>query len=284
MKTPVLVATIAVLASSVVAGTLTQNPAQTRDAFEVVSVKASGPPPPGARVGGGPGPVGPCTAGPIQIDPARFAAGRVTTLRLITWAYGVRDCRPEIGLVSGGPSWIRSEPFDIQGVLPEGTPSNSLQQLTNGEALKLQAMLQTMLIDRFKLTLRRETVEIRVLNLVVARPGKMQPAREQSSLRPRGAPPRGTLLMSNGVFQGTSIPMSMLVTVLQARLENFVVDKTGLTGLFDIRIPVELEPSALVMPPDAIPQVLDGLGLRVESGRAPVQVLVIDRVEKPTED
>jgi len=282
MKTPVLVATIALLASSVVAGTLTQNPTQTRDAFEVVSVKASGPPP-GARVGG-PGSAGPCTAGPIQIDPQRFAAGSVTTLRLITWAYGIRDCRPELGLVSGGPSWIRSEYFDVQGILPEGTPSYSLQQLTNGEALKLQAMLQTMLIDRFKLTVRRETVEIRVLNLVVARPGKMQPAREQSSLGPRGAPPRGTLLMSNGVFQGTSIPLSMLVTVLQARLENFVVDRTGLTGLFDIRIPVELEPSTLVMPPDAIPQVLDGLGLKVESGRAPVQVLVIDRVEEPTEN
>jgi len=281
MKTPVLGATIAVLATSVAAGTQTQNPTQTRDAFEVVSVKASGPAPPGARVGGGPVPVGPCTAGPIQIDPRRFAAGRVTTLRLITWAYSIRDCRPELGLVSGGPSWIRSESFDVQAVLPEGTPSYSLQQLTNGEALKLQLMLQTMLIDRFKLTVRRETVEMRVLNLVVARPGKIQPAKEQSSAE---FPPRGTLLMSNGVFQGTSIPMSMLVAVLQARLENFVVDKTSLTGLFDIRIPVELEPSTLVMPPDAIPQVLDGLGLKVESGRAPVQVLVIDRVEEPTEN
>ena len=90
--------------------------------------------------------------------------------------------------------------------------------------------------------------------------------------------------MSNGVFQGTAIPMSMLVAVLQARLEYPVVDKTSLTGLFDIRIPVEVEPSTFVMPPDTIPQVLDGLGLKVESGRAPVQVVVIDRVEKPTED
>ena len=103
----------------------------------------------------------------------------------------------------------------------------------------------------------------------------MQPAKDQEA--------RETLLMNNGVLQGTSIPMSTLVTVLGTRLDNPVIDRTGLKGLFDIRVQVKVEPSTLVLPPAAIPQVLAGLGLKVESARVPVQTVVIERVEKPTE-
>jgi uncharacterized protein (TIGR03435 family) len=276
MKVLVLSAAIVVFACSIAVGALTQNSTRTGAAFEVVSVKPS---PPAATVG--PTLASPCAAGPVQIDPRRFVAGGVTALRLIAWAYGIRDCRPELGLVSGGPTWIRSELFNVEAVLPEGAPSYSRQQLTNGEAPNLQAMLQLLLMDRFKLTVRRETAEMRVLNLVVSKPGKMQPSNDQNSA---GGPPPGTLLMNNGVLQGTSIPMSLLMVVLQARVDRPLMDKTDLTALYDIRISVEVEPSTLVLTPEAIAQVVDGLGLKLESGRAPMQVLVIDRVEKPTEN
>src|SRR5262249_29837149 len=92
MNTFVFIATIAVLASSVAARALTQESTRTRAAFDVVSVKASA-----LASSRGPTLAGPCAAGSFQIDPRRFVADRVTPLRLITWAYGIRDCRSELG-------------------------------------------------------------------------------------------------------------------------------------------------------------------------------------------
>jgi uncharacterized protein (TIGR03435 family) len=276
---------IAMLEISPVDDVLAQNSTQTGDAFEVVSVKASGPLPPGTRIMFG-GPVDACPVRSVQLDPQHFTASRVSTLRLITWAYGIGDCRPELGLVSAGPDWAHSDLFDVQAALPEGTPSYSRQQLDHGEAVRLEAMLQTMLRDRFKLAVHRESVEMPVLKLVVAKPGKMQPAKDQGPPDPNNPPGRnGTMLVADGLVQGTSIPFSMVVAIVQRMVELPVVDKTGLTGSFDIRIPVEIEhPSIYVLPPETLPQVLTGFGLKLESGRAAVQVLAIDRVEKPVEN
>ena len=81
--------------------------------------------------------------------------------------------------------------------------------------------------------------------------------------------------------------MSSLAQGFQARVDRPVIDKTGLKGYFDIRVPVDWDPTTLVPggpPPDTDPQILDALGLKLESGRAMVEVLVIDHLEKPTEN
>ncbi len=263
-----------------------------REAFEVVSIRRAAPPALGGRIGGPGGPgVGPCPPATPRVDPRRFTVPNVTLLRLIAWAYGLKDCRPESGLLSGGPDWMSAVRWDVEAIIPEGTPVYGRLRFTNGNAPKLQTMLQTLLADRFKLAVHREMKDMPVYNLVVAKPGRMVLSPDQSPppdpfgtangirLGPGGVPPRGVTLMGNGFFQGTSIPMSTLTQLFQARLDHPIIDKTGLKGLFDIRVPVEFNPTT-----DTDFQIRDYLGLKLEPARAVVEVLVIERAEKPSQN
>jgi uncharacterized protein (TIGR03435 family) len=168
---------------------------------------------------------------------------------------------------------------------------------TNGEAPQLQLMLQNLLAERFRLVVRREMKEMPVYNLVVAKAGNMKPSECQATpsdpfgprngiaLGPGGVPPPGVMLMGNGLLQGTSISMPILTQQFQSQVDRPVIDKTGLKGLFDLRIPVELElppPGAPPAPLNTNPQVLEALGLKLESGRGQVEVFVIERAEKPS--
>jgi uncharacterized protein (TIGR03435 family) len=93
------------------------------------------------------------------------------------------------------------------------------------------------------------------------------------------------MLASNGMLQGTSIPISALAQSFQAQVDHPVIDKTGLKGLFDIRVQIELAaptPGGPPPRPDTNAQVLEALGLKLESGRGQVEVFVIERAEKPT--
>ena len=88
------------------------------------------------------------------------------------------------GLITGGPSWVRSERFEIQAVLPEGAPVYTLNQFLNGEAIRLEAMLRTLLAERFTLAVRRETKDVPVYALVVAKGGpKLLPAKPEEPVR-----------------------------------------------------------------------------------------------------
>jgi hypothetical protein len=104
-----------------------------------------------------------------------------TVYALMTWAYGYND-RGGCGfvtngnLISGGPSWIRNQRFEIQAVLPDGAPSYSLAQFLDGRAPSLESMLRTLLEDRFKLVVRRETRDVPVYAIVAARGGAKVPA------------------------------------------------------------------------------------------------------------
>ena len=262
--------------------------------FEVASVKPSGPAPVGGR-GGGASP-NPCVATPL-VAPGRFVVPRVTLVRLFTWAYSIRDCRSEIGLISGVTEWMRSDRFDVEATIPAGSPVYGRLAFTNGEAPQLQLMLQNLLAERFKLVVRREVKDMPVYNLVVAKAGKMKPSESQAApadpfgarngiaLGPGGVPPAGVMLLGNGVLQGSSISMPILTQQFQSQVDRPVIDKTGLKGLFDLRIPVEFElppPGGPPAPLNTNPQVLEALGLKLESGRGQVEVFVIERAEKPS--
>src|SRR5262249_45761812 len=159
---------------------------------------------------------------------------------------------------TGAPDWTMADLFDVQAVIPAGTPAYGRQRLQEGNAPKLQEMLQTMLEDRFKLALHREKKEMAVFNLVVAKPGRIKPSADQTPppdpygprngivMGPGGAPPPGVMLMGNGVYQGTSIAIASLANGFGARAGRPVFDKTGLTGFFDIKVPIvaDLDPAA----------------------------------------
>jgi uncharacterized protein (TIGR03435 family) len=276
--------------------------ADARAKFEIVSIRpyTEQSPRPGGR-GGGPANPMPCSSmGPV-VDPGRLVVSRTTTYRLITWAYEPRACQISLGLITGPPDWTMADLFDLQATIPAGTPAYGRLRFQEGNAPKLQEMLQTMLEDRFKLALHREKKEMAVFNLVVAKPGRMQPSADQTPppdpygagngivIGPGGAPPRGVMMMGNGVFQGSSITIASLATGFGARGGRPVIDKTGLTGFFDIRVPIVMDPADAAAPglrgaaaANSDPQILDALGLKLEPARAMIDVIVIDHIEKPS--
>lgn len=211
--------------------------------FEVASIKPS---PPGAR-------------GATFYNPTRerFAITSVTAKALIAYAYDVRDFQ-----VSGGPGWVTSDEFDIVAK-PQGDFSGAA----------ILAMAKALLADRFSLRLHSESKEMPVYALVVAKGGlRLTPSVGQ------GPEVRG----GRGRLTARNVTMGMLAAQLSGRvLGRSVLDQTGVSGQFDINL--EWTPDEN---PDGGPSIFaalqEQLGLRLETRRAPVDVLVIDHVEKPT--
>jgi uncharacterized protein (TIGR03435 family) len=288
----------------VAAPTPPQNPPEPRVAFEVASIRPSAPAPvqPGGR-GGGPGG---CIARAPEVNPGRLAITCFTLDRLIDLAYGMKNCPVSAregprgapgqqpggptyarSCISGEPEWGKSDRFDLQATIPQGSHAYTRSELQSGDAPQLQRMIQTLLAERFKLVLHRETKEAPVYNLVVARPGRMKLSDDQTppgdipfGLR-GNALPRGVMLNCSGV----AIQISSLIGCFQTELDRPLIDKTDLTGLYDIP-PRPTDPNATpgARGGGALPLALEQLGLKVESARGSVEFLVIDHAEKPSEN
>ena len=204
-----------------------------------------------------------------------------TTLKdLVVFAYGIHP-----GQVVGGPAWMDSDKYDVTG-LPEGQGQPSIAQLNR--------MIQKLVEDRFKLTTHREQRELSVYTIVVAKDG---PKMRKNETNPNGLP--GLLFKGLGVLPATNATMGDFASVLQSVvLDRPVVDKTGLQGRWDFTLtwtpdetqfagagvrvpPPSNDPNA---PPVISTAFQEQLGLRLESTRAPVDVLVVDRVERPSEN
>lgn len=216
----------------------------------------------------------------IFIQPGgRFSATNVTVKMLIQNAYGVRDFQ-----ISGGPSWIGSERFDITAKLEDVTgplPPGSL-----GPAL------QGLLADRFQVKIHRESKELPIYALTAGKNGPKLKANTE------GKGPQ--IRMGRGQLTATKIPMTMLANQLAQQLGRSVVDKTGLAGDFDFELtwtpevgqgggPFGPVPGGPPPPPDEsgpsiFTAVQEQLGLRLESTRGPVETIVIDRLERPSEN
>ena len=266
---------------------------ETRAAFETISIRLAAPGSLGAR-GGGAGPSGPsCSGVDLQVDPGRFAVRNIPLYGLITLAYG-KECQAQVQHV-GGPLWVRQEGYDVQASIPAGSPVYTARQLRDGMAPRLALMLQAMLSDRFKLVLGREMREMSVYNLVVMAPGKLKPSADQNPQErvivpgaiPMFKPMAGVV---GPAVSLSSAPMSKIVGLLQSLADRPVIDRTELTGLFDFVIDwpalagvtgPELEPA---MRDQLSSRLQDRVGLRLEPTRALVEVLVIERAERPTEN
>ena len=256
-----------------------------------------------------------------RLDPGRLTISSATVLTLVMVAYGL-DCR----LVDGGPTWARSgEYYEIQALLPAGTPRYTQTDLVKGNAPRLQGMLQSLLAERFHLVLKRELREMSVYALTVANPGKMKlspdetlplpspflgwqsasPGMPAMALPPAG---RGQIMSIPGATFGHAVTMPDLVRELRRLSGRIVVDKTGRSDVFDVdlRFARNTGPSAAVPPPvppqQAIPPLPEApsqatptlpglsfqdaleeqLGLRLEATKMPLEVLVIESVERPS--
>ena len=256
---------LAVLAISA-SGMLAQSPASrpTFDAFEVATVKPVEPDAKSGRF--------------IKMEGTnRFVEKAYTLKLLIAAAY---DLNPRT--VSGGPSWVSSDHYDILAVTPGEVRPNHDEQMS---------MLRSLLAERFKLAFHREQKVFSIYELEVAKNG---PKLKGSAARPDepAIVGPGVVYPERVVLPGRNATMGDFVSLLQrAILDRPVVDKTGLSGRYDFDL--EWEPdetqfgggvapaSAAATSPPLFEAIQQELGLRLEATKGPVDALVVDTAERP---
>lgn len=254
---------------------LVEQGAAQRPSFDVVSIK---PNLSGLANGG----MGPRAEG--------FSAKNVTLMTLLVYAYKPADRLLLKSQVIGGPGWINTDHFDIEAKR-EGTA-----QVTPDEA---RTMLHALLEDRFQLKQHLETRELPVYNLVRTK-GNLPLSKDQSpppaqqgfiAFGPPGDPaalPRGAMRMnttpSGTILTGASISISRLMTLLQGVSELIIYDKTGFGGLIDIHLEFS---ESLAVANSSAPSVFSALpdiGLKLEPAKELLDVVVIDAVQRPSEN
>lgn len=200
-----------------------------------------------------------------------------TVSDLVAFAYGLHARQ-----IVHGPGWLETDKFDITGQPDvEGVPNQ----------VQLRRLVQKLLTDRLKLTFHREQQELSIYALVVAPKG---PTLTKSSADPNGLP--SLLFRGLGSLPASNATMADLATVMQsAVLDRPVVDRTGLTGRYDFTLTwtpdetqfasmgVKVPPApADAKAPGLFTAIQEQLGLKFEPAKAPVDVIVIDRVDRPS--
>jgi uncharacterized protein (TIGR03435 family) len=291
-----------------------QQPATTptttsrRETFEVVSIRlAHQGTAPGARGGGGNnvGPTG-CAADPPEVNPRRFALADTNVWSLLTIAYsgnpfpqGCADLTA-LNLISGGPSWIRSDKWDIQATFPEGFPAYTQQQLKRGEATRFRTMVLTMLEDRFQLAVRREMKEVAAFALTAEAgapkfivpsvyPGGLDDPDFKKYVWDSRAP--GASPSEIGII-AKDASMADVTAQLARAMGRPVIDRTGVTGSvnFILNYDPRLGPTSKVPSPGAqnlgqpFAKGLEQVGFKLSDTKTTVETWVIERIEKPSEN
>lgn len=229
--------------------------------------------------------------------PKQLSFNQNTLRELIRAAYDVLDYQ-----ISGGPPWIDTDRYDLRVKLDEPLSPETLR--------KPLRPLQEALRDKFRLRLHRETRDLQVFNLTVSKTGgELHRSRVQHCppfwWRPGALKPGERPADCSGVLIGPNLQLNETLDVvgmsisgpyslrehIESELRRIVIDKTGLTGLFDIVLewnrlatnqrlkgPIKEDPDS----PSLFEALEPQLGLKLEAANGPVEVLVIDHAEKPS--
>ena len=285
------------LTAIAIAALLTATPAAQQPEFEVASVKPN-------RSGSG-------IIGIRFPGVGQFNVTNMPLREMVRFAFQVQPQQ-----IEGGPDWSISDRFDIIAKV-EGKPTMS----------QLHAMMRTLLADRFALKIHRETRDMPIYELVLARTDRrlgerLQPATSECrpvsvpAGMPKPPPPppgagdgraalpeddidsglRCGALFGPGFITLRQFTMARFAHDLTMIARRVVVDRTGLTGRYDIDVEFawEFRPAPPPGAPDLLPPANEGpslftamqeqLGLKLESARGPVEMLVIDSAERPEPD
>ena len=225
---------------------------QSSPKFEVASIKPSQP--------GRPFDV-------IQIMPGgTFRGTHLTIHTLIRMAYDVASYQ-----IRGGPGWIDSDTYDI-AAKPD----------RNATRDQVRLMVQSLLTDRFKLSFHRENKEVAGYAIVIAKKGSKLHASDPAT--------RSRKQIGRSFVDGQAITIASLATSLTQILRCPVSDQTGLTENFDFKLewtpdrPPEAASTAAEPPLSVFAAIEEQLGLKLESHKTPSEILVIDQLEKPSEN
>jgi uncharacterized protein (TIGR03435 family) len=228
----------------------------------------------------------------FQIFPGgQFRATNATVRQLIQSAF---DFEYERFQFVGGPSWIDVERYDVQAA-----PASQSDDRIATPA-EIAARVQELLKDRFKLVMRRETREMQRYDLVVSRPGQV--TLNAGTCAPRGPQPKAagdarpycgfSFPPDTGDVQhmaGTGVRIGELSRRLQQSIEAVIVDRTGLRGTYDftldyLRARTLGDQQAVATGVSIFTALQEQLGLRLEPRRGPVEVMVIETVQRPTDN
>ena len=235
----------------------------------------------------------------MMYSPSGFRAANASLETIIQEAYGVQASQ-----ITGAPEWIKTAAYDIQIEAGDKPMANDVgrEQYPEQRRARGQRVLQGILADRFHLQVHRETRELPSYALVVADDGsKLQPAKNPTSAPDLVKGPEGRFMGSSMrmKFDGSqavgmearNISASDLASQLSRQLGNVVVDKTGLTGNYDFALNWTADanqtpgaPASEASASALFTALQQQLGLKLEPQRAPMEVLVIDHVEKQTEN
>jgi uncharacterized protein (TIGR03435 family) len=224
--------------------------------FEVAAIHASDPKESAAPSG-------------CLTTPGLMRCANVTLKRCIVGAYGVGQDR-----VLGGPDWINTDRFQITGRADQPIGDKALM-----------AMLQTLLAERFKLVLHRETGRGETMVLVLEVGANLPKLQSAGDVNP-------SWKNMHDHLEATKITMSEFAEILSRNLNIPVMDRTGLVGEFSLTLhwnpdnadALERDEAAAVLRSEVAGAIARQLGLALKERKMPVEVLVIDHAERPSEN
>ena len=254
----------------------------------------------------------------MRNSPGQMNVTGVTLKMLIQQAYNLKDAQ-----IIGASGWITSDRWDITAKAPDSTAEQALPEdftkLTDAQRKTFQerrmAMMQKLLADRFQLKTHKETREMPIYTLTVAKGGPKLKDNSGKTSDPNMRP--GMMRMSPGMLMASQQNMAGLIQLLSQTMGRTVVDQTGLTGKYDFELKFTPDqatgrglfgdappppgavqggpgpglPPGVTPPPPPDPNgptiftaLQEQLGLKLDSGKGPVEVIVIDHAEKATEN
>jgi uncharacterized protein (TIGR03435 family) len=235
----------------------------------------------------------------IMPKPDGYSASNVSLKMLIQSAYGIRE-----DLISGAPSWGDSARFDIDAKVAD----SDVEALKKLSPEQRRPILQPLLADRFKLKVHIETKQLPVYELVIAKGGsKLKEATPGDTYAngikgPDGVGRGGMMRFGPGQLTAQAVPMTNLANLLSQQLHRTVLDKTGLSGKYDLELswtpdqgadpmfkgsegtPQRADAAPDSSGPSIFTALQEQLGLRLQSAKGPVETIVIDHVEMPSEN
>jgi uncharacterized protein (TIGR03435 family) len=209
------------------------------------------------------------SSGPSQDG---YRAVNVTAPSLIQYAYVLT--LPD--QISGLPGWAADARFDIEAKMDEQTVAEFRKLSPEQQQEQRQLMMQTVLADRFKLKVHRETNNHPIYELVVAKSGcKLKES-------PAGEPQR--MMIRNGRIVSHAVPVFNMISNLSYETGRIVVDKTGLTGDYDFTLnwTPEEQSGTDGAGPSIFTALEEQLGLKLVPAMGPVDTIVVDRIEQPS--
>lgn len=198
----------------------------------------------------------------MHTRPANIQITNNSLFQIIVAAYHIREYQ------LSGPDWLRSARFDIDAKAPFGTPES-----------QLMPMMQTLLKERFKLEIHRETKDFPVFGLVPAKAGfTLRPVADKGSSMDSHSDEKGGQLIA----QNTN--MDRLAAWISTRTDRPVLNMTGISGAYNFTLNYTLENDKADADTPRYPilplAIQDQLGLRLEKRTAPIEVIVVDHAER----